>query len=445
VPADGGAFALTGATLIDGTGAPPAMCTVVVRGDRISEVFPAGARGLDGIAAIDLAGAFVTPGFIESHCHVQGLVYMGGESADGLGLAGKVMPMLPRYGIVAVRDTGGPDTDVSWDPMCAGKAGWPRFYGSGPVIDGWPGGPFPGLWKTTDTSTAENWVRLLAEHGASFIKTYVWISREVLEATCRQAHALGLKVAAHVGLEITAEIAIEAGVDMLEHVRLGAECAAPADREQIAALPHRFLDEIGDHRAWRFIDPDGPEVGRLIERMVERETFLTPTLAYSQSILEPQGTLAAREGDLNPDVAALRAMMPPESFSEEYTAEDRDFGTRELASILRFVGRAHEAGVRICAGTDSPSAGGVLPGIAYHDELELLVRAGLSPLEALRAATSRGAELLGIDDETGTVAPGKRADLVVLDADPAADIGNARSIRAVLAAGEQIVGRPLGP
>lgn len=425
-------FALTGATVIDGTGAPPAARTVVVRDDRIVEVLPPRQRELGGIEERDVTGAFVTPGFIESHCHVQGLVLMG--------LADQVMPILPRYGIVAVRDTGGPDTDISWDPMRAGNAGWPRFYGSGPVIDGWPGGPFPGLWKTSDPSTAENWVRLLAGHGASFIKTYVWISRDVLKAVCRQAHALGLRVAAHVGLDITAEIAIDAGVDMLEHVRLGAECAAPADREAIANLPHRFLDEIGDHRPWRFIDPDGLEVGRLIEKMVERGTFLTPTLAYSQSILEPEGTLAAREGDTNPDVALLRGLMPPESFSDDYSDEDRRLAREEFASILRFVGRAHAAGVRICAGTDSPSAGGVLPGIAYHDELELLVRAGLSPLEALHAATGRAAELLAIEADAGAIAEGKRADLVVLDADPLADIANARAIRAVYAAGEQIGG-----
>src|SRR4051794_20085565 len=136
------AFALTGATVIDGTGAPPAARTIVVRDGRIAEVFPPGERELGTIEERNLSGAFVTPGFIESHCHVQVLALMG--------LADQIMPMLPRYGIVAVRDTGGPDTDLSWIPMKTGKPGWPRFYGSGPVIDGWPGGPFPGLWKTTD-------------------------------------------------------------------------------------------------------------------------------------------------------------------------------------------------------------------------------------------------------------------------------------------------------
>ena len=174
-----------------------------------------------------------------------------------LGLAGDVMPILPRYGITAVRDTGGPDTDVTWQPMKQGRDDWPRFFGSGPVIDGWPGGPFPGLWKTTDVETARNWVRILAGLGVDFVKTYVWIRRDVMAAVVDQAHELGLRVASHVGLEITALTAIELGVDALEHVRLGAECVDPAAREQLLALPHRFLDEIGDHRAWRWIDPRG--------------------------------------------------------------------------------------------------------------------------------------------------------------------------------------------
>src|SRR5690348_175863 len=106
-------FALTGATVIDGTGAPPAARTLVVRDGRIAEVLPPGERELATIEERDVTGAFITPGFIESHCHVQGLVLM--ELAD------QVMPMLPRYGIVAVRDTGGPDTDLSWDPMKAGN------------------------------------------------------------------------------------------------------------------------------------------------------------------------------------------------------------------------------------------------------------------------------------------------------------------------------------
>ena len=436
-------IALAGTTIVDGTGGPPAAgTTLLLRGDRIVDVFPAGSKELGAdVTLLDLGGLYVTPGFVESHCHVAGLIAMApGE----LGLAGDVMPILPRYGITAVRDTGGPDTDVTWQPMKQGRDDWPRFFGSGPVIDGWPGGPFLGLWKTTDVETARNWVRILAGLGVDFVKTYVWIRRDVMAAVVDQAHELGLRVASHVGLEITALTAIELGVDALEHVRLGAECVDPAAREQLLALPHRFLDEIGDHRAWRWIDPEGPLVGELIERMVEARTFLTPTLAYSQSILDPGGTLAAREEE-SEDVQLLRGLLPRESFSGEYSDEDRALARRELEAILAFVDRARAAGVRICAGTDSPSAGGVLPGIAFHNELELLVRCGFTPLGALHAATGRAAELLGVEDELGTIAPGRLADLVVLDRDPTADIRHARSIRAVFKGGRQIVGAPLGP
>ena len=132
------AIALAGTTIVDGTGGPPAAgTTLLLRGDRIVDVFPAGSKELGAdVTLLDLGGLYVTPGFVESHCHVAGLIAMApGE----LGLAGDVMPILPRYGITAVRDTGGPDTDVTWQPMKQGRDDWPRFFGSGPVIDGWPG------------------------------------------------------------------------------------------------------------------------------------------------------------------------------------------------------------------------------------------------------------------------------------------------------------------
>ncbi len=439
------AFALAGVTVIDGTGEPAAEnMVVVVRGDRIEDVFPArhGATPAD-VVPFDASGLYVLPGLIEAHCHVAGLIGAPAvDSESDAGLAGQVMPILPRYGITAVRDTGSPDTDLTWRPMKEGRAGWPRFFGSGPVIDGWPGGPFPGLWKTTDPDTARNWVRLLAAQGVDFIKTYVWISRDVLAAVVDEAHTLGLRVAAHVGLEITAAIAIDVGVDALEHIRIGAECVEPAHQEAIRALPYRTMDEIGDHRPWRWIDPDGPLVDDLISRMTEANTFLTPTLVYSQSILDPSGTLQIREAESNEDLRTLRRLLPSESFSTEYTDEDRLLGKREFESILRFVERSHEAGVRICAGTDSPSAGGVLPGIAYHNELELLVRCGFSPLKALHAATGRAAELLGVEDTVGTIAPGMLADILVLEDDPTSDIRHARSVRAVFMGGGQVVGPP---
>jgi imidazolonepropionase-like amidohydrolase len=131
--------------------------------------------------------------------------------------------------------------------------------------------------------------------------------------------------------------------------------------------------------------------------------------------------------------------LPGELLSAGYTDDDRALGPVEFERMLAFVNLAWRAGVPIAVGTDSPSAGGVIPGLAYHNELELLVAAGLSPLDALTCATRNGARLLRREADFGTLTGGRLADIVVLGRDPLLDIRNTLDIRAVFQGGQQLV------
>jgi hypothetical protein len=177
-------------------------------------------------------------------------------------------------------------------------------------------------------------------------------------------------------------------------------------------------------------DYDAAECEQVLATM--GSTMQVPTLRLNAFSLRPpfarDDWFEALEGA--PSDIAARWRAAGEAWRAEPAAQDTTFA----AWSLRLVGRMHERGIPIGAGTDTP-INYSLPGYALHSELEMLVRAGLPPLEALRAATIRPAEFFGLEDEMGTIEPGRRADLVLLDADPLADISNTRRIEAVVSRG----------
>lgn len=403
-PAGGGALVLEDVTVIDGTGAAPrAGMTLVVEDGRIAALFPAGSHGLPtGARRLDAAGAFVIPGLIDAHVHLastdrppemtRGLLRqallggvttvrdMGGDPRRVAALAAAARDeaaVLPRIYYSAV--VAGPAWFATYDP-------WRLAYWSG----GGTVGSAPGVRRLTDTTDLAALVREAASLGATGIKVYADVPAPRLAALSAAAHGAGLRVWAHAVVPpARPEEVAAAGVDVVSHAdQLIWTAAAPgavvADREVRRGL-------------LRATAPDGPAVTALLEGMRARGTLLEPTLLVMQLGAEPGAPL-----DTLPAWAV---------------------------AVTR---RAHALGVGIVAGTDA--LGRETPNL--HSELQLLVRqAGLSPLEALRAGTQRGAQALGIADSTGTIAVGMRADLVVLRASPAADIRNTQTIRYVIRGG----------
>ena len=281
----------------------------------------------------------------------------------------------------------------------------------------------------------------LIDEGGDFLKAYIELKPEVLRAIVEEAHARGVRVTAHVGHAVTVEEAVRMGVDSLEHVRVGPELVPEADRKAFEGLPVWFWDPVVSWASWRFVDPGSERAGRLIELMAERGVIMTPTLILSRSILRGDEAAVLNPSGLDtlPQAAWLRDEWARTAVPFDYTEEDFRQGRVELARQMEFVGRARRGGVKITAGTDVIMPY-VVPGNGLHEELRLLVESGLTPMEALVAATGQAAELLGQQNLLGTVEKGKLADMVILDADPLEDIQNTRSIWQVIKSGRVVAG-----
>ncbi|MGE0555887.1 MAG: amidohydrolase family protein [Gemmatimonadales bacterium] len=440
------AFAVTGATLttaqtarvdtvlaiahvtvvdVDGEGARPDH-TVVVEGDRITAVgpsdrvrVPSNARLLDG------RGKFLIPGLWDMHVH-------GFWSPA---ITATFAPLFVANGVTGVRDMGSPlpvDQQLAWQrEIATGRRLGPRVVLAGKIVDG-PSPIWPGSIAVADPAQGRAAVRSLQRDGVGFVKVYELLPRLAFFAIADEARRLDLPFEGHVPSSVSALEAAEAGQRSIEHLS-----------GLLAAASLRGDEPRTDSRPWgpevkALLDSyDATRAARVFARLQQLGTWQSPTLITIATVL---GDLARGGGREGPNEKYL-----PRSEREEWrrmadamtvtlTEEDREVLRRYVTLHLTLAGEAARAGVPILAGSDVPKPH-LVPGFSLHDELALLVDAGLSPREALRAATSNPARFIGREHELGTVAVGKLADLVVLDADPLASIRNTRRVHAVVLGG----------
>jgi imidazolonepropionase-like amidohydrolase len=400
------AIAITGVTIIDpDAGASVPSMTVVIREGRIASsgahlAVPRDARVFDG------RGKFLIPGLWDMHVHLG----FTRESA---------FPAFVANGVTAVRDLGGELSEIDrWrTEIATGTRVGPLIVRVGPMLVGQNPLRFQLLIETPEQG--RDTVRRLHAEGVDQIKVKS-MARDVYFAVMAEARALGLSVTGHVPTATTPEEASDAG-QSVEHVSTLFDGTFQAARR---GKP--FVAEVALWRA-------GDEARALFQRFVRNGTYVDATLV-------PYERLANRlvAGLPDPDwqytAASARAEAEKQMGRVRYDAGPQprvdDPDLRELQAVTRM---AHDAGVKLLAGTDVSFINA--PGFSLHDELELLVGAGLPPAAALRAATSNPAAVFPKLD-TGSIAAGKRADLVLLDANPLTDIRNARRIRAVVLAGK---------
>lgn len=415
--------ALIGATLIDGTGGPALPdAVVVIRGGKIESIGARAGFALPkGTREVDVSGRWIIPGLIDAHAH--------------LAPAAKWAPA--RYlawGVTTLRDVHGDlNTILALRKRANTVPGWcPRIYAAGAMIDGLPS-TYPDAIGVNDVNDARKAVDRLVSAGVDFIKVYTRIDPPLLRGIVDEARTFNLGVTGHLGMT-DALTAAKAGIAAIEHMS-GVPEAASHDPSALFSAHYRgfFPGWTAFERSWA--DLDSAALSRVASRLAEAKITIIPTLVLHETFsrLDEPSTLqdpalqdVPEEQQRDWDV---RGMIGRAGWTE---ADFQIFRKSRPMQDL-FLRAFAAAGGRIAAGTDASNQL-LVPGYSEHREMELLVRAGLTPREAVRAATRNGAVLLGVDS-LGLLAPGKVADLVVLTKDPLADIRNTRAIQSVMTHG----------
>ncbi len=422
-PGGNDGVALVGATLIDGSGGPGvANVAIVVRDGRIVSVgsrtdfqLPKSTR------EVDVSGRWIIPGLIDAHVHL----------APALSWA---PPRFLAWGVTSVRDAHGGIASLATlrNRSSAGAPDGPRVYPAGAMIDGLPA-TYSNAIGVNNESEARKGVDRLVSAGAEFVKTYTRIDPPLLRAIVDEARAFNLGVSSHLGLT-DAVTAAKAGVVSIDHLTGVPESASPNAKALFGAHYRGFFPGwTAFERSWAGLD--SAALARVATRLAEAKITLIPTLVLHETLsrLDEPGLL--RDPALQDVPEAEQKEWDVRGLIARIGWTDVDFEAfrKSRANQDLFVRQFAAAGGRLAAGTDA--AGPMLiPGYSEHREMELLVRAGLTPREALRAATRNVAVLIGADS-LGLLAPGKVADLLVLSRDPLVDIRNTRTITAVMARG----------
>lgn len=431
-------IALLRVTVIDATGAPPRPDqAVLLANGRISAIGPAAEVQLPrGARVIDGAGRFLIPGLWDMHVHVlrreRHLPYF---------------PLLVAQGVTGVRDMGG-DYDFASlrglrAEIAAGTRIGPQFVASGPFVDGsYPS--LPTLSRVvTDAAQARTAVRELHRSGTDFIKVYNRLPREAYFAIADEARTLGIAFAGHVPFSVSAREASDAGQKSIEHLfNVAFACSSREDELMKAKAEALAADESGKRRTLRrayllsVLDSFSPaRCAALYQSFVRNQTWQVPTLVQRRAF-SGLGSPAPSARDLDHVPRTQRAGWDPSQDGrlQGRAEEDLDIERRFYALDRSLIAPMRAAGVRFLAGTDAgdPYA---IPGTSLHDELAALVDAGLTPMQALQAATRNVADYLDRSNDFGTIEAGKRADLVLLRANPLEDIRNTQQIEAVVLGG----------
>jgi len=429
--------AIANVTTIDAVNGVRENQTVVFDGDEIIAITSADQSAAAAVT-IDGTGKYLIPGLWDMHVH---LTYDDRFT--------ELMPgLFLDYGVTSVRDTGGlmykllPVVKRMRSPTAVA----PRVFFSGPLLDGqhvvYDGSSQPEIGiSNSSTETAMKNVEQLAEQGVDFIKIYEMVSPEVFASLVEAANQFGLPIAAHVPLST---IASESGplVNSMEHLRnVEMDCSLNSDSLHEERL--RILDtyEPGSgaelrgslHRLQR-----NPAVSSEDEsRCAEVLSALVNTIQVPTARLGALPLISPLDRDDWQDAAARLPNNISDDWKELPWWIAKDPSERDTLYAdwsFEMIGRMNAAGLPIGAGTDTP-LGVAIPGYSLHNELDILVQAGLTPLEALRSATVTPASFFSLEEEMGTIDVGKRADLVLLVADPLTDIRNTRQIDVVISKG----------
>lgn len=423
VKVDTNVLALTNVRVIDGTGAAARDGqTIIVRDGRIAAVGAAASVAVPaGAQVMDLAGKSVIPGLVMVHEHLYYPVGAGTygnltESFSRLYLAGGVTSMRTGGNMNGFAEL------LIAKAIARGEKPGPWIDATAPYLEG-PGMGFNQVTILRDSSEARKLVEYWADQGATSFKAYMNITRDELKAAADAAHKRGLKITGHL-CSVTYREAADAGIDDLEHGFFAMNDFVPGKKLDTCSGRGGAAQSMLAQA-----DPESAEVQALFKYLIDKKIAVTSTLTIFETFTPGRPMPPGTDVLIEP----LR-----EQFAQRYASTQRN--TQSVYAKAFPKGMAMErafakAGGTLIVGTDPTGGGGVIAGYSNQRALELLVEAGFSPLEAIRIGTLNGATYLGRGALTGSIVAGKLADLVVIDGNPAANIGDIRKMQLVFRQG----------
>jgi imidazolonepropionase-like amidohydrolase len=399
-------IALVGGTLIDGTGSASVTdASIVIENGRIIAAGPRSNVRIPATAAIvDTRGKTILPGLWDMHAHFEQVEWG---------------PIYLAAGVTTVRDCGNEFEFITSvrDAITNGRGLGPRILAAG-IVDG--SGPYAlGVARVDTPEQAREWTRKYHQAGFQQIKIYSSVKLENLKAVTDEAHRLGMTVTGHVPDGLNAYQAIEAGQDQINHFSYVMDLLVPP-------MPpgSKKMDRLA---AAAGIDTNSAELHKAIEFFKKHGTVIDPTMVLTEL---STATTAKPPASFEPGVTKVAPELAAQLVEVDSPSAYTELMEKVLRKELSIIGILHRAGVTIVAGTDQS-----VPGHSLHRELELYVRAGFTPLEALQAATIVPARVMGMEKELGTIEKGKRADLIIVNGNPLENIHNIRNVEYVITNG----------
>ena len=400
-------LAIVGATLIDGTDSPAVPdSTVLIDHGRIVAAGPRSKIQIPKAATVIQAqGKTIMPGLWDMHAHFEQVEWG---------------PIYLAAGVTTVRDCGNELEFITAvrDAVASGHGLGPRILAAG-IVDG-SGFSALGVARVDTAEQASQWVDRYQAAGFQQMKIYSSVKLEMVKAVAEEAHRLGMTVTGHVPRGLNAYQVIEAGQDQINHITsIALMIIGPT-------LPPNASGEERS-KALAALDMSSAEARKAIAFLKDHHTVIDPTLAlyelFTASTARPVASFEPGAAKVAPELSAQITDVQPPSASTRRFEE-------AMQKYIEIVGALHRGGVTIVAGTDQ-----AVPGHSLHREIELYAQAGFTPMEAIQAATIVPARVMGLDKEVGTVEAGKRADLIILSANPLDDIHNSRKVDYVITNG----------
>ena len=425
VAVDAAVVVLQHVRVVDGTGAPARDDqTIIIAGDKIESIGNAASVAVPtGAKVLDLNGYTVIPGLVGMHNHMyypapNGPPAMYPEHATSfprLYLAG---------GVTTIRTTGSIETftDLELKRMIdEGRMAGPKMHVTGPYLEG-AGAFTPQMHQLKDAEDARKTAEYWMDEGATSFKAYMHIRPDELAAVVKAAHARGIKVTGHL-CSIGFREAAALGIDDLEHGLVVDTEFYSEKKPGICPDAQAAAREMAEK-----VDVGSAPVREMIRDLIAHHVAVTSTLPVFETLVPGRAPLAKRVLDAMTPEARIAYLNRRASISD---AAAQSYWPELFKKEMQFEREFVKAGGLLLAGLDPTGYGGVIAGFGDQREVELLVEAGFSPLEAIHIATANGAEFLGESSRIGTLAPGKQADLVVIHGDPAARISDLEKVEIV--------------